>query len=66
MPMAAIVVTSDEPPKLINGSGTPVKGMSATTEPIFSSDCTAIQQAKPVASKAPYMSGARRPARKAR
>src|SRR5579862_1053656 len=66
MPTAAMVVTSEEPPKLINGSGTPVKGISATTEPIFRKDCTAIQHVKPTASSAPYLSGARPPAYSAR
>ena len=50
--MAASVVTSEEPPKLINGKGTPVKGMRAMTEPILRRACTAIQQAMPVASSA--------------
>ncbi len=65
MPTAAIVVTNDEPPKLTKGRGTPVKGMRATTEPILRIAWTAIQQAMPVASNAPYISGARRPTRNA-
>jgi hypothetical protein len=49
MPTAASEVTSDEPPKLINGNGTPVKGIASITEPILIIACNTIQDVMPVA-----------------
>jgi hypothetical protein len=36
MPTATKFTTSELPPKLMNGSGTPVKGMMLVTDSIFS------------------------------
>jgi hypothetical protein len=38
MPTASKFTTNELPPKLMNGSGTPVKGMILVTESIFNRD----------------------------
>ena len=40
MPAAAIVTSSDEPPKDMNGSGTPVTGSRPITAPMLMNACT--------------------------
>src|SRR5579875_2758219 len=62
-PTAASEVTSEEPPKLTKGKGTPVKGMAAATEPMLIAACAISHVVIPQASSAPKVSGARRPAR---
>ena len=51
-------MTSDEPPRLMNGSGTPVTGTSATTTPMLTNAWPHSQAVMPVASSAPNVSGA--------
>ena len=50
--------TSDEPPELTKGSGTPVMGRMPMTAPMFTKACTRNQAVTPVASSRPNRSGA--------
>lgn len=59
-PAPAISTTSDEPPKLMNGSTAPVGGTSAVITAIFNSAFDTIHTVTPAASSAPNVSGARR------
>ena len=56
--MAARVMTSDDPPKETNGSGTPVMGSTPSTAPRFTTACTTSHVVMPVASSMPKGSGA--------
>jgi hypothetical protein len=58
MPTAAKLITSDEPPRLMNGRVTPVTGTSATTTPMLMNACPHSQAVMPIASSAPNVSGA--------
>lgn len=53
MPTASKFTTSELPPKLINGSGTPVNGMAFVTESIFRRAWIARYVVMPVASSLP-------------
>ena len=64
--MAAINTMSDEPPWETSGSGTPVTGSRASTTAMFTKACPEIHTTMPVARSAPYVSGARRAARRPR
>lgn len=59
MPAAAKLMTSDEPPALMKGSGMPVTGSSATTTPMLMKACRQSQVVMPAASSPPKVSGAR-------
>ncbi len=59
MPTAAKLITSDEPPALMNGSEMPVIGSRATTTPMLMKAWTHSQAVMPVASRPPKVSGAR-------
>ena len=58
MPTAARLMVSDEPPALMNGSVTPVTGMSVTTTPMLMNAWMQSQPVIPAASSAPNVSGA--------
>jgi len=58
MPTAARLIVSDEPPALMNGSVTPVTGMSVTTTPTLMNAWMHSQPVIPAASSAPNVSGA--------
>lgn len=58
MPTAAKLMTSDEPPALMNGSVMPVIGRSATTTPMLMSAWNDSQAVIPAASRPPNVSGA--------
>src|SRR5262249_20211064 len=55
-PVPTINTTNDDPPKLMNGSGQPVGGMTAVITAIFRSAFMAIQMVIPAASSAPKWS----------
>ena len=57
MPAAAMVMTSDEPPKEMNGSGIPVTGSTPTTAPTLMRVSAATHATSPRASSAPKRSG---------
>ena len=57
MPAAAIVMTSDDPPKEMNGSGIPVTGSTPTTAPTLMRVSAPTQATSPRASSAPKRSG---------
>ena len=59
IPAAAKLMTSDEPPALMNGSVIPVTGTRATTTPMLMNAWMHNQPVIPVASRAPNVSGAR-------
>jgi len=63
MPTAARLIVSDEPPALMNGSVTPVTGMSVTTTPMLMNAWMHSQAVIPAASNAPNVSGADRAVR---
>src|SRR5581483_4693161 len=50
MPAAAIVASNEEPPKEMNGSGTPVIGSTPMTAPMFTNACTQNHDVMPTAS----------------
>ena len=52
-------MTSDEPPRLMNGSVMPVIGRRATTTPMLMNAWTHSQAVIPAASRPPKVSGAR-------
>ena len=56
--MPDIITSSDDPPKLINGSGAPVAGSTAVITAMLSKALAATQMVSPLASKAPKPSGA--------
>jgi len=58
MPTAARLMSSDEPPALMNGSVMPVTGMSTTTTPMLMNAWMQSQAVMPAASRAPNVSGA--------
>ena len=58
MPIAAKLMTSDEPPADTNGSGMPVTGISPTTTAMLMNAWMQIQPVIPAASSAPNVSGA--------
>ena len=58
MPIAAKLMTSDEPPAETNGSGMPVTGISPTTTAMLMNAWMQIQPVIPAASSAPNVSGA--------
>jgi len=58
MPTAARLISSDEPPALMNGSVMPVTGMSTTTTPMLMNAWMQSQAVMPAASSAPNVSGA--------
>ena len=58
MPIAAKLITSDEPPADTNGSGMPVTGISPTTTAMLMNAWMQIQPVIPAASSAPNVSGA--------
>ena len=58
MPTAARLISSDEPPALMNGSVMPVTGISTTTTPTLMNAWMQIQAVIPAASSAPNVSGA--------
>jgi len=58
MPTAARLMSSDEPPALMNGSVMPVTGMSTTTTPMLMNAWMQSQAVMPAASSAPNVSGA--------
>ena len=60
MPVASIVITSDDPPADRNGSVIPETGSTPTTAPRLIAACPTIQTVIPAASSAPNWSGARR------
>ncbi len=59
-PVPAITEMSEEPPKLINGSGAPVGGTSAVITATFSSAFETIHRVNPAASSDPNVSTDRR------
>ena len=59
MPMAARVITSDEPPKEMNGRGMPVTGSTPITAPMLMIAWLVIQVVTPTATRQPKRSGAR-------
>ena len=63
MPIAAKLITSDEPPADTNGSGMPVTGISPTTTAMLMNAWMQIQPVIPAASSAPNVSGAPRDVR---
>ncbi len=63
MPTAAKLMTSDEPPALMNGRVIPVTGRTATTTPMLMNAWMHSQAVIPVANSAPNVSGARRAVR---
>src|SRR5581483_7527682 len=58
-PIAAMVMTSDEPPNDTNGRGTPVIGSMPMTAPMLMIACTTTQAVTPDATSMPNRSGAR-------
>jgi len=59
IPHAANSDTIDEPPKLKNGTGTPVKGINATVESTFNNICPVTHVTMPTAIYAPKCESAR-------
>ncbi len=55
-PAAAIVITSDEPPNEMNGSGIPVTGSTPTTAPTLMTVSAPTHATNPSASSAPKRS----------
>ena len=53
MPAASIVITSEEPPKEMNGSGMPVTGSTPSTAPMFKMASAEIQAMSPTPSSWP-------------
>ena len=64
MPAATMVMTSEDPPKEMNGSGIPVTGSSPITAPTLMKVSAAIQATSPTPSRVPKRSGARAAARR--
>ena len=58
-----MVITSDDPPKEMKGSGIPVTGSSPMTAPMLMTAWLVIQHVAATASSAPKRSGARPAAR---
>ena len=57
-PAPAMPNTSDDPPALTNGSGTPVMGRMPITAPMLTNACMQNQAVTPIASSRPNRSGA--------
>lgn len=63
MPIAAKLMTSDDPPALMNGRVMPVIGTSVTTTPMLMNAWMHSQAVIPAARSAPNVSGAPRATR---
>ena len=59
IPIPAKLISSDDPPALTNGSGSPFVGIRPSTTLMFTSACTATIVVSPSARSAPNASGAR-------
>ena len=59
IPMPIMLISSDEPPKLTNGSGMPLVGSSPSTTLMLKNACTTTIAVSPSARNAPKRSGAR-------
>jgi len=63
MPAASMVITSEEPPKEMNGSGIPVTGSRPITAPTLMTVSLTIHATRATASREPNLSVARWAAR---
>src|SRR5207249_2315383 len=66
IPIPIIAKSSDDPPKLTNGSGTPVIGRTPVVTPMLMMACRTIIRVMPPATRLPYRSGASRAMRRPR